>query len=239
MDAPFPKGMVEWIEGFLSDDKNRRPGRDVYPEVFNSPLFFPLQRMRETEQMMKMAYSIRPKVVMEIGADKGGGLYHWCKSLRTVERVIACEIRGTPYKKSFQRAFPKIDFLWVEGSSYDPDNVSQVATWLSNSESLQHTIDCLFIDGDKLRFVDDFDCYRPFLSSPSLVFLHDIQDREPREAFRTLADRGLRTTTILDTSESAEALERERQGYPARTIYEGWLRHWKGRSCGVGVVHVE
>ena len=91
MDANFPAGMLDHIERFFSVDGDRPAGLDVYPDVFKTPCFFPLQRMRETEKMIAVARSAEPQVIYEIGTDKGGGLYHWCKCFPLVRRVIACE----------------------------------------------------------------------------------------------------------------------------------------------------
>src|SRR5688572_14395248 len=123
MDAPFPAEMMASIERFFKEvHPTLSWGQDVYPEVFETELFFPLQRQRELARMMQVARTVgghtcptcggdgqetfiklpedpRPKgttqrcsqckgfgkvgggptTVMEIGADKGGGLYHWCR----------------------------------------------------------------------------------------------------------------------------------------------------------------
>lgn len=250
MDAPFPSGLVDEIEKFFREVHPRlEPGKDVYDEVFDMPLFFPLQRRNEMRKMMKIARSIQPTTVFEIGADKGGGLYHWCMCLPTVKQVIACEIRGLPYDQLFEKAFRRrIDFLWLPYSSYAPFTVSTVKSWLdlNTPKVARHTpIDCLFIDGDKGAFLKDFDAYEPMMSDKGIVFLHDINDPpEPgqavaptKAAFDTLYGRGYEAKAILDISESIAACERAKQGIEPANVHESWLRHWKGASCGVGVVY--
>jgi predicted O-methyltransferase YrrM len=96
----------------------------------------------------------------------------------------------------------------------------------------------LFIDGDKNGMLLDFDMYRPLMNDNSVVFLHDIRDGGPKKAFDAIRDRGYKTQTIINISDVYDAIEREGRGEPAATPYEGWLRHWRGRSCGVGVVFV-
>lgn len=227
MDAPFPEKMVESIRRFLTNvHPTLPPGQDVYPEVFYSDLFYPLQRMRETEQMIQVARPLSPRTVMEIGADKGGGLYHWCKCLPTVENVIACEIRGLPYDTDFQVAFPDLDFLWLPQSSYDRPTVEQVRRWLAKDGLV---IDVLFIDGDKGGFHLDFDAYLPLMHPHGVVFLHDVTDPPMSDVFARLRKR-YRSNHIVDTSEVATAV--------GNTPYEGWLRHWQGRSCTVGVIYL-
>ena len=43
---------------------------------------------------------------------------------------------------------------------------------------------------------------------------------------------------VIDTTESAEAVERQGRYVPADTAYEVWLRYWHGRSAGVGVLQL-
>lgn len=226
-DADFPKGMVEEWEAFLAADKTP-PGLDVYDAVFETGLCFPLQRKAELRRMIEVARSVEPKTVMEIGADKGGGLYHWCK-IPTVRNVIACEIRGTPYIDAFRRAFPDLQLMAFGRSSLDP------TVWGAVSHNCG-LIDVLFIDGDKTKFVEDFDAYLPLMNPRGVVFMHDITDREPGRAFEAVQSRGYRTEWIVDRSEAFEAVSREERGVEATTAHEAWLRHWKGGSCGVGVI---
>ena len=238
MDADYPKGMTQEIEQFFLSEESRPAGLDSYDDVFSSHYFFPLQRRRELEKMMQIARSIAPKTVMEIGCDKSGGLYHWCKCLPSVQHVIACEIRGTPYANAFEKAFPKIEFLWLPQSSMG-DAIGSVDNWLAMRGS-RVRIDCLFIDGDKSAFLKDFNAYLPMMNPQGIVFMHDVQDRPPMAAFETVKRRGLHDcSVILDVSESEEAVERERSGIPSTCEHENWLRIWKGRSCGVGVIKLE
>lgn len=225
MDAPFPDGMMEDIEKFFALECTRSPGLDVYPSVFETALFFPLQRQAELAEMMREARKVSPRVVMEIGTDKGGGLYHWCKCLPTVRYVIACEIRGCPYKHLFEKNFPAIKFTWLERASLPPPKCP-------------YPIDCLFIDGDKAGFALDFAAYRSLMSERGVVFLHDIQDRSPmRDTFLACKAAGYKTKEIIDTSDYKRVL-----GYPVKgremTPHEAWLRYWRGTSCGVGCVYM-
>lgn len=233
MDLPFPDGMVQDIASFLAEDHKREPGLDLYPEVFATNLMFPLQRQGELKRMIQLARTINPKVVMEIGTDKGGGFYHWCKCLPTVEAAIACEVRGTPFWREFNNAFTRLEFLWLDGvSSYDGDTVDRVGRWLG-----RQTIDVLFIDGDKSYFDRDFDSYRPFLSKTAIVFMHDVQDQGPmRNAWIRCRWQGDWFTELLDLSDTVTAMQREKQGIEAANPHEHWLRYWKGTSCGVGVI---
>lgn len=233
MDAAFPKELAEDTRKFFANDGLRPGGLDVYEDVFDKAgCMYPLQRKRETARMMQIARSINPITVYEIGADKGGGFYHWCKSLLSVRRAIACEFRGTPYDIEFMRAFPEISFLFLPCSSYDQRTVDRVGAWLHGTK-----IDCLFIDGDKSHFKTDFYCYLQYMNPGGLVFVHDIRDDGPRDAWRHIKQ-NFKTDEVIDISESLEAADREAAGIASISEHENWLRHWKGASAGFGVVYL-
>lgn len=235
MDAPFPAGMVEAIAAFLETDAQRPQDQDLYPEVFDTSLFFPLQRQQELAAMIRLARSIKPKVIMEIGADKGGGLYHWCKGLKTtLEQVIAYEVRGTPYHMKFERAFEGSSFFWGK-SSQDKSRFGELREYL---DARSNRIDVLFIDGDKTLMEQDFDLYLPLMNPQGIVFFHDIQDREPRASYWNVRARGYGGKVIVNLEDTQAALARMHGGIPPATPHEAWLRHWRGRSCGVGVVNL-
>lgn len=238
MNDDYPKGMMEEIRKFFRDDHPwivNRPYEHVVDEVFGSEAFFPLQRKAEMQKMLEMANDLLPTVVMEIGADKGGGLYHWCL-LPTVKSVIACEIRGLPYRDEFEKAFPHIHFLWLETSSYSPTTVQTVQDFLTFHD--ERRIDVLFIDGDKGHMKDDFALYKHLVRSPGgLVFVHDVQDDVPGRQFMELYP-AYKGEIILDKSEGIEAAERVKNGEQPKNPHDAWLAHWFGRSCGVGVLRL-
>jgi hypothetical protein len=234
-DGSFPAGMLAEWERFFADVHPRLlPGQDSYAEVFSAATFFPLQRRRELEAMVRIARTAEPVTVMEVGADKAGGLYHWCMCLPSVRRVIACEVRGTPYAGLFEQAFPRIAFHWMPCSSREPNAVLSLTSWLMRSGC---GIDVLFLDGEKAAFGADFATYRPLLSGRAVVFMHDVVDQPMKGVFDGLA-RTYLSELILDTSEATESLARQAEGEPPACSPEGWLRHWQGRSCGVGVLYV-
>lgn len=233
VDAAFPEGMVAEIEKFLADDAKRPAGQDLYDDVFLTGLMFPLQRQKELAWMMRRARERSPVTVMEIGADKAGGLYHWVKCLPSVKNVIACEIRGTPYRFAFERAFPDKNFFWMPHCSRTPDVRQEIVAAFGG-------IDCLFIDGCKAHFEQDFDHYLPLLNADATVFMHDIQDRAPTIAYQSVSRReGVVATSYINTEDSYDALVREHNGVPPSGAHETWLRYWKGRSCGVGMLRSE
>lgn len=238
----YPPNLVEEVEQFLTQDRCE-PGRDIYDDIFRNQVFFPLQRKRELQQMIEMARSVCPRTIMEIGACSGASLYHWCKCFPDVRRVIACEVRGCPYAHLFERAFPDISFLWLEESSYDPRTVAQVNEWLG-----VFRIDVLFIDGEKVRFLEDFQAYLPYMSSRGVVFMHDQQDNPPCEQAFAKASLGYRSQRVVDLADWSALLYRStvpakgivtRESLGQLTPYEEWLWYWRGRSCGFGAIWMD
>lgn len=233
MDGPFPPTMVADIEKFFELEESRINGLGIYHDVFEVDTFFPLQRKNEMRKMLSRAGGTKPKVIMEIGADKGGSIYHWCK-VPGVTNIIACEIRGTPYKHIFDHHFPDIGFCWLEKSSYEGGSLDIVQEYL---EIIGSNIDVLFIDGDKSAFIEDFHLYQPLVSDRGLIFMHDIFDDAPKTAFYEVGYQGYNTEIIHDISEYNELAKRVSKGHSPVNAYENWLMHWRGCSCGVGVIN--
>lgn len=228
--------MVE-IEALLSKHHEWPEGLDSYDALFNSSMFFPLQRRRELEAMMRRCRRIKPSTVAVIGSDKGSDLFHFIKCLPTVKRAIACEIRGTPYAEAFKKYFPHVSFLFLAMGSRNPLALSKVNSFLGGNK-----IDCLFIDGDKCTFKEDFKTYRPMMSMGGLVLMHDIccppDTASCFDAFMEASKAHL-TEKIIDMSEYDEDREAVKRGEPAKTAYGNWVRYWSNHpTCGVGVINV-
>jgi predicted O-methyltransferase YrrM len=220
-EEDFP---VEYRNGVADFFKkgNKDINNFICEGIFNSTMF-PLQRKKEMSLMLGMADNLQPRVVMEIGCDKGGSLYHWCR-LPSVKRVIAIEFRGTPYHEEFEKEFPNIDFCFIHGSSYDERNVEIVKNFLGKDK-----IDAAFLDGDKLWFFEDYSFYRPMMKDGGFMFLHDINGEPPQEAFQKISDIE-DTLRIIDTTEALSFSKNPTNSW------EEWLKYWGTTSCGVGVV---
>lgn len=231
----FPVGMLQEIESILSRHHEWPDGLDSYDALFESGTFFPLQRRRELEAMMQVCRAIEPKTVMVIGADKGADVFHFVKCLPTVQKVIACEIRGTPYAELFSRYFPKVDFLFMPVGSRDKACLQEVAK-VGN-------IDILFIDGDKNAFREDFEAYRRFMTPGGIALMHDVYldfvNGGCQAAFRDVG-KTYRTEKIIDLSEHDSDREKQQRGDPPKNSYGAWLRYYNDiPTCGVGIIYVD
>ncbi len=228
----YPENLLQAVDNLFEQEKNYP--EDSYETIFECNTMFPLQRKREMDRMMEIARSISPQVIFDIGSDKGGPAYAFCRALKP-KRMICCEVRGTPYDTRFVQHFPSTDFLFIEDSSYAISTRVQVHNWLGNDR-----IDVLFMDGDKGAFNKDWTTYKPMMSSKGIVLIHDVSEPgNPRGTFLELRGQYSHTETIIDTSESTEAMRREAEGIPQKNMYEWWLRHWKGSYATVGVIYLD
>lgn len=228
-DLPFPPEMrSDWEAFFKYTHPNiiRDGYSHLYREFFTGNLC-PLQYRDELAEMMATARKFYPSVVMEIGCDRCSGFYHWC-TLPNVNKVIGSEIRGTPFSDLFEKNFPDIDFCWV-GDSRKQEELDKIEAFLDGDR-----IDILFIDGDKCFYREDFETYLPVMNPNGIVFMHDVVEGYPKEAFDRL---GKTYYTRLIRNSSAYAYFHA-LGRPPQTAYEEWLNTWKGGSCGVGVIYL-
>ena len=246
--APRAAADRERAVAFFRNEYRRKLGTLTYEESYACD-WFPLQRRLELEQTLEIARGTAPRTIAYIGTSSCAGLYHWLKALPTVEACIACDIYGFPCKDLFEDHWPLVKFLWLDSSSYHPFTVSLARGWLrelgtSGRYARARTIDCLYLDGDKGGFVDDWEAYTPLMSPEGLVFIHDICETttggngNPRRCYMLAKHEGYRTEEIVDMSEAEEALGRQGEGLPVANGYEEWLRHWGTTSCGVGVVYL-
>ena len=245
--ASFPEGMMDAWRALIADGvletvdnshfaKGFDDGVFLIPELFDHPAVMPLQRKRELRAMGSMAATLEPRVAMEVGADKGGTLAHWLACQPTLEKMVACEYRGTPYKHFFEKAFPQVEFLWLEDSSYSKESWEKVKDFLG-----AYRFDFIFLDGDKNAFRKDFALYSPMVRRGGMVFVHDVYDRAGNSRcsadFREFS-RGLTVSLIIDLAESVAAKLNASRGTPSSGCHEDWLRA-SGDDCGVGVIHID
>lgn len=224
-DGAHPDFLLPTIERLFHECEGFEENIEYHS--WDTDCFFPLQRRRELAAMMETASSLNPAVIMEVGTANGAGLVHWCL-LPNMRRICAIEIRGTPYMDIFERTFPHIDFLWVAASSHAPEIVAQVKDWLGPDK-----FDCIFLDGEKSKFLEDFNAYAPSVHKGGMVFMHDIAGAEPpAREFRRLQC-VYPTSTIINVTEVHAIAQRK-----PLNAYEDWVWRWGYNSCGVGIVHV-
>ena len=137
----------------------------------------PVQIESEIHELFKLVKNLNPKIICEIGTDRGGTLYLWSKSIQPDGLIISIDLPRS-YRKSLNRFFyssffekQRIHFLRADSQSKECQmNVQKI---LKDSK-----IDFLFIDADHSYegVKNDFTLYSNFVKKPGLIAFHDILD---------------------------------------------------------------
>lgn len=130
-----------------------------------------LQKRRELAGLLEVVVATDPKLIIEIGSDRGGTLWAWSQ---LAADVVSVTLDGGPYSSTPTQQGREIDRHGADvivGDSHD------VATWLRVGEVLNgRRADLLFIDGDHTYegARQDVMAYTPFVRPGGYVALHDI-----------------------------------------------------------------
>lgn len=230
---PLPTDLVDDWQRLLS--RPQHFSDHICDEVFTTSLF-PLQRQAEMRQMRRLICERIPltRSIIDVGSDKGGGVYHWCEWFPSLEKMIVIEPRGTPYAPLFEKAFPSVRFLWITASSHSAATQRTVKEFLGDDK-----LDIAFIDGDKTATRRDFDTYAPMMRQGGCVLIHDINLRgHPQDTFRELSATH-EHHAIIDLSELPPDYKSiAPTTAPRFPAYDQWLKHWGDTSAGVGVLYI-
>lgn len=236
----FFSGYTKNLNKFLNRGEGKEGLEEVLDLVYNDSMMYPLSRKNELRHLIKLVEKTKPEVIMEVGTDKGGTFYCWCKLFPCLRKAIALEIRGIPFK-AYHHHFKEIDFKWVERNSTSSEAVEEVRQFLGNDK-----LDFLLINGCHTlpTIQKDYKNYSQFVKKGGIIALHDINPvneiSDPRKVFEK-ERKGVLSTGIIDTLEITEPsyLERIKRGLPPRNAYEGWLRIWRDTSAGYGLIWKE
>jgi len=131
----------------------------------------------EITEVSNIVKKLDPKVICEIGTDRGGTLYLWSKAIQQNGLIISIDLPRT-YRRSLNRFFhsaffetQRIHFLRENSqSSACQERVQRI---LGGKQ-----IDFLFIDADHSYegVKKDFQLYSPFVRKSGLIAFHDILD---------------------------------------------------------------
>ena len=133
---------------------------------------FPSHQIRtEIMGFVRLARSIEPRTVVELGTAEGGTHFLLGATLPSVTTKVAVDlfVQNTRLLRKFMR--PECRQAFVEGSSYAPETVEAVRRTLAGTP-----IDVLFIDGDHTYdgARADFERYAPLVRPGGLIAFHDI-----------------------------------------------------------------
>lgn len=112
-----------------------------------------------------------PKVVVEIGTQRGGTHFVFANGLPTVELTVALDLvlRNRMRLRRFHR--PDVDVRQIQGDSRSPLVWAELERMLAG-----RPIDVLMIDGDHTYFgaTEDYRLYAPLVREGGVIALHDI-----------------------------------------------------------------
>jgi len=141
----------------------------------------PNQQDAEILWLLEQLAEAPPRVVLEIGTDRGGTLFLWTRVAAPDALLLSLDVqkmvgrlgRFSPFaliRHSFERDEQRIELI-DEVDSHEPRTVEQVRTILGG-----RSVDFLFVDGDH-RYESvrrDFDLYEPMVRPGGMVAFHDI-----------------------------------------------------------------
>jgi cephalosporin hydroxylase len=143
----------------------------------------PSQVIGEIRALFDMVRELRPKIVCEIGTDKGGTLYLWCQASENDALILSLDLpsrkRYSERRRRLYAQFKKcksqtLNFL--PGDSHSAISEGRVIEKLGDGK-----IDFLFIDGDHTYegVKQDFLKYSKYVRSGGLIAFHDIRTVRP------------------------------------------------------------
>lgn len=129
-----------------------------------------VQDRQEFEWLCGEIRKVSPKVVVEIGMERGGTMTMWKDIAGEGALCIGIDINLNHLQTKFDGGV-----VLVEGSSYDPLTVEKVKSILNG-----RPIDFLFIDGDHSEegVTQDYNLYGAMVRPGGIVGFHDIRTND-------------------------------------------------------------
>lgn len=144
------------------------------------------QKLEELVPLIERVRECPPRVVVEIGTDKGGTLWLWCQLATLDAKIISIDLPGSQIGYGYSEQDTEIFHRWTHGDqqlhclradSHSHETKGQLMRILD-----EDPIDLLFIDGDHsyAGVSRDFQMYSPLVETNGLVVFHDIVETHPR-----------------------------------------------------------
>lgn len=138
------------------------------------------QKTNELSPLLSLLRRRKLKTIVEIGTEKGGTLYAWCKISQPDAFIVSIDLPGGPFGggyalndiKKFRKYKQKNQKLYfLRKDSHKQTTKNKLMEILKGRK-----IDFLFIDGDH-RYTGvkkDFHLYSPLVKPNGLIVFHDI-----------------------------------------------------------------
>jgi predicted O-methyltransferase YrrM len=152
------------------------------PFLYQGPRIYktisPTQIIQEIRGLYDIIKALQPRYVCEIGTDKGGTFYLWCKSSSDDAVLVSIDLpsrkRYSPARRRLYRHFGKSKrqaLHFIASDSHQPATLELVRRAVG-----EHPLDFLFIDGDHTYegSRQDYEMYAPLVRPGGLIAFHDI-----------------------------------------------------------------
>jgi len=162
--------------------------------VRSEPDIAPNQKEPEILWLLELLAAERPKVVLEVGTDRGGTLFLWSMVAASEAVLISVDIQKmvgrlgslSPFalvRKSFRRGGQRVELV-DDADSQSPETLARVRAMLGG-----RLVDFLFLDGDhRYEAVRrDFELYAPLVRPGGLVAFHDVSPNTTADTVGTAA----------------------------------------------------
>jgi cephalosporin hydroxylase len=167
-----------------------RPIDEVVDMCLRHEAFSANQKHAEITALLRVLCPLPPRVVLEIGAFKGGTLFLFSTVAAPDASLLSIDLGFVPRQlrvyPHFARRGQHIQLLAAD--SHAEATLKRVRKWLNG-----RMIDVLFIDGDHsfLGVSRDYEMYSPFVRKGGVIAFHDIvPDYWTRYGTRTPFDTG-------------------------------------------------
>jgi cephalosporin hydroxylase len=139
-----------------------------------------LQVFSEIEQLLQLLKSVKPRVVLEIGTNRGGNLFLLTRTAAPDALIVSVDLPGgefgggyplwrVPLYRNFAMQNQHVEL--VRGNSHSPETLCRAERKLDGRK-----VDFLFIDGDHTYegVKQDYEMFSPLVREGGMIGLHDI-----------------------------------------------------------------
>jgi len=157
---------------------------DAFAFAESEPEIAPNQKKAEIVWLLRLLAEERPRVVLEIGTDRGGTLFLWTRIAAPDALLVTVDLRRmvgrlgrlSPFalvRTSFERDSQRIELV-DDVDSHSDETLDRVRRLLGG-----RPVDFLFIDGDhRYESVNrDFELYSSLVRPGGIVAFHDVSPR--------------------------------------------------------------
>jgi cephalosporin hydroxylase len=152
---------------------------------FSFNVIGPSQVKSEILQLAELVQKRQPRVVVEIGTERGGTLFLWHELSHPEAVIVSIDLPGGvhgggyPFWKTFfYKRFAKNNqqLCLIRADSRSPETLEKLRSLLDGKK-----IDFLFIDGDHTYngVKTDFQNYSSFMSPDGMIAFHDVSTTPP------------------------------------------------------------